>query len=72
MHTSSSGLDLPMKIVDMFGANLPVISRGFSWYVVLHDRADARSVDELVKHDVNGLIADSPEEISTALQVRRL
>ena len=30
------------------------------------------SVDELVKHNVNGLIADSPEEISTGLHVRRL
>lgn len=43
LHKSSSGVDLPMKVVDMFGAGLPVVG----W-----DKLEAWP--ELVKEGVNG------------------
>ncbi|SCU97135.1 LAFA_0G09956g1_1 [Lachancea sp. 'fantastica'] len=55
LHTSSSGLDLPMKILDMFGSGLPVIAYN---YPVL---------DELLQHNVNGLKFLDRRELHEAL-----
>lgn len=43
LHYSSSGLDLPMKIVDLFGSGVPVLSMNYP------------AISELVKDGVNGM-----------------
>lgn len=52
LHTSSSGVDLPMKVVDMFGAGLPVVgwNRFEAW-------------PELVTEGVNGMGFGSATEL---------
>lgn len=56
LHTSSSGVDLPMKVVDMFGAGLPVVgwSRFEAW-------------PELVTEGINGMGFGSSTELTDQL-----
>jgi beta-1,4-mannosyltransferase len=57
LHMSSSGVDLPMKVVDMFGAGLPVAA--YSAY---------ESFSELIKEGVNGCGFKTSSELKEVLQ----
>lgn len=55
LHYSSSGLDLPMKVVDMFSAGLPVLA------------IDYPTINELVIDGKNGLLFKNSDDLSNQI-----
>ena len=56
LHYSSSGIDLPMKVVDMFSGCLPVASIYYE------------TINELVKENENGFLFKTSKELSKILK----
>jgi len=56
LHKSSSGLDLPMKVVDMFGTGLPVT--GYQY----------EAISELIEDGVNGRLFSDSNDLAAQLE----
>ena len=56
LHRSASGVDLPMKIADMFGAGIPVCALDYG-----------PCLSELVRHGENGVLFANDEQLARSL-----
>ena len=56
LHRSSSGVDLPIKVIDMLGAGLPVAT--FAYHACVHEQ---------IEHGINALTFVSGEELGDIL-----
>lgn len=56
LHASSSGVDLPMKVVDMFGSQLPVCALSYPCIA-----------DEMIDHGNNGLLFSTSSMLTQQL-----
>jgi beta-1,4-mannosyltransferase len=56
LHRSSSGLDIPIKIADMFGAGVPVFAIDYG-----------ASLAERVRHGQNGLLFSNGRQLAELL-----
>ncbi|XP_046603493.1 chitobiosyldiphosphodolichol beta-mannosyltransferase-like [Neodiprion virginianus] len=55
LHVSSSGIDLPMKLVDMFGSGLPAFAYNY------------KGLNELLVHDRNGMVFSDSKDLAQLL-----
>jgi beta-1,4-mannosyltransferase len=56
LHRSSSGLDIPMKVADLFGAGVPVCTLDYG-----------ATLAERVRHGVNGLLFSTAVQLASIL-----
>jgi beta-1,4-mannosyltransferase len=56
LHASSSGVDLPMKAIDMISAELPVVAYNYT------------AIGELIEDKKTGILFQSPEELADAIK----